>query len=213
MKIIVQILCIALIACSLSGFSLAAERIIEGQEAKALMRRLEQSREKTIIGHFSEERKIAAIPAPLVFSGRIYAMPPDFLFMAYEAPFAHIMKVSGGTVLFYVDGAATADEIDLTTLDNGKLPPAAFAWSPVDFTGMIVETDSSYELRDSKGDDGEVKIILDRKSLALKEVCFQGDNGDSTRIVVTDLQTGREIPPEILHFQLPAGVKINHPGQ
>jgi outer membrane lipoprotein-sorting protein len=215
MKLISSIFCLILI-CSLSCFSFAAERMIEGEEAQALMLRVKQSQDVTgIIGSFTEERCLSAMPTPLVFTGKIYARPPDFLFMAYEEPFVHIMKFNGKTALFYVDGAPAADQVNLAAIADGKIPPGMFTWSPTDFTGKIRETDSGYVFHNPEDKVGkrDIRITLDKNNLKIKEVYFHDSTGDSTRITINDLQVNKEIPDEILNYTLPDGVIVNNLGQ
>jgi outer membrane lipoprotein-sorting protein len=195
----------------------AGERIIEGAEAEQLLERIQESQAslKTISGLFIEERTISTMPVPLVFKGRVYAEPPGFLFLAYEEPIQHIMKVSGKRVIFYVAEAATADEVDMQTMGEGDGPPDLFTWSPAEFKGEIVETATGYVLQnpDMQAGDRQIRITLDKQTLMIQALRLQEPGGDITTIIMQDLQVNTAIPAAILNYELPPGVIIHKMGK
>lgn len=205
------------LVCLFPCHCFGSDRLIEGEEARVLLQRIKQSQESqvTVIGSFREERTITTMPAPLVFTGKVYAKPPGFLFLAYEEPISHIMKVTGDTVLFYVDGAATADQVNLAMAGDGGGHPDLFTWSPADFKGEIVEKDTGYMLHNPeiKVGDRNIRITLDKESLMIHDIYLLEPCGDGTRIVMTDLRVNEHIPEEILQYSLPAGVTVNNLGQ
>jgi outer membrane lipoprotein-sorting protein len=200
---------------SLSAF--AGARQIVGTEAETLLERIRQNQSslKTISGSFVEERHISTMPAPLVFTGKVYARPPDFLFLAYEEPIRHIMKVTGDTVIFYVDGALTADCVNLQKAGEGAGPPNLFNWNPADFKGVIAETGAGYMFHNPEVTAGnrQIRITLDKKTLMVRTLVLQEPGGDVTTIIMKDLQVNGVIPEAILNYSLPAGVTIHNMGQ
>ncbi len=208
---------LALLVLSQAPVVLAAERQIDGAEAEALLLRIKESQVTitTIIGSFSEERMIKTMPVPLIFTGKVYARPPEFLFLSYEEPIQHIMKVTGDTVLFYVVDSATADQINLQNVAEGGAPPNLFGWDPSDFKGKILETATGYMLYNPEVKAGgrEIRITLDKETLMVQALIMQEPGGDVTKIIMKDLQVNGEIPDAILNYTLPDGVNINKMGQ
>ncbi len=195
----------------------AGDRVLAGIEAKNLLERVKQNQAglQTISGAFSEERMISTMPVPLHFKGRIYAEPPGFLFLAYEEPIHHIMKVTGDTVIFYVEDAATADQVNMQNGDAAHHPPDLFTWSPSDFKGEILETEQGYVFHNPaiQAGDRQIRITLNKETLMVRSLILQEPGGDITTIVMHDLQINTPIPEAILHYQLPEGVIINKMGQ
>ncbi len=216
MKYVLNVLFIcSLIFVSSSGF--AGTRQVTGIEAETLLERIKvnQASLKTISGSFVEERYIATLPVPLVFTGKVYAQLPDFLFLAYEEPIHHIMKVTGDKVLFYVNGALTADYVNLQKAEEGASPPDLFNWNPADFKGEIVETGQGYMFHNSdvKAGNRQISITLDKKTLMVHALVLQEPSGDITKIIMKDLQVNGVIPDAVLHYELPSGVMIHHMGK
>ena len=214
MKTLITIMLLLLLSVTPS---FATGRLVTGDEADTLLSQIKQNQAQinTITGSFTEERLIATMPAPLVFTGKVYARPPSFLFLAYEKPLAHIMKVTGDTVLFYVEGAKTADKVDLHKMGEGGAPPNLFAWNPSDFKGEIIETETGYLLSNPqiKAGDREIRISLNKHSLLVQSLILQEPGGDKTTIHMDTLQINKEIPKEIEAYTLPVGVTINMMGQ
>lgn len=208
---------LALLVLAQTPVVLATERQIEGAEADRLLLRIKESQATltTIIGSFSEERMIKTMPVPLVFTGKVYARPPGFLFLSYEEPIQHIMKVAGDTVLFYVADSATADQVNLQNVAEDGAPPNIFGWDPTDFKGKILETATGYMLYNPEVKAGgrEIRITLDKDTLMVKALTMQEPGGDVTKIIMKDLQVNGDIPDAILNYTLPDGVTINNMGQ
>lgn len=216
MKYFFNLVCVVLFFC-IPLVCVAGDRILAGTEAEILLERVKvnQAALKTISGVFTEERMISTMPVPLVFKGRIYAAPPGFLFLAYEEPIHHIMKVSGDTVIFYVEDAVTADQVNMENGDAAQHPPDLFTWSPSDFKGEILQTEQGYVFHNPaiQAGDRQVRITLNKETLMVESLILQEPGGDSTTIVMQDLQVNIPIPEAILQYQLPAGVLINKMGQ
>ncbi len=210
-------LLLACIFCLAHSQAFASDRQIAGQEAESLLARIKQNQAnlKTMTGSFSEERTICTMPVPLVFTGKVYAAPPEFLFLAYEMPIQHIMKVSGDSVIFYVAGSNTADIVNLQTAGEGGHPPELFNWDPTDFAGVIIETDTGYVFHNPevKAGDRQIKITLNKQTLMIQSLILQEPGGDITTINMENLQINGVIPDAILNYQLPAGTTINKMGQ
>jgi outer membrane lipoprotein-sorting protein len=214
MKYCISLAITLLLVSSLSCF--AADRKVTGEEAALLLERIKQNQAgiKTITGSFTEERHISTMPMPLIFTGKVYAEPPVFLFLAYEEPIRHIMKVSGDTVLFYVEDAETADVVNMKAAGESA-PPNMFGWDPTDFKGEILETETGYTLYtpEIKAGDREIRITLNKETLMVQALIMQEPGGDVTKITMAGLVVNGVIPVEILEYELPDGVKLNVMGQ
>ena len=216
MKVLITISLVMILSLS-SLFCCAGERSITGTEAAALLERIKESQAtlKTITGSFTEERTISTMPVPLIFTGKVYAQPPDFLFLSYEEPIQHIMKVSGDEVIFYVADASTADRVNLSKVGEDAAPPNLFGWDPTDFKGKILETESGYMLYNPeiKAGDREIRITLNKETLMVQALIMQEPSGDITTIMMHNLHINGVIPVEILNYELPVGVTLHIMGQ
>lgn len=216
MKYFISFMTLLMISVS-ALYCQGSDHLVTGEAAARLLERIKtnQAGIQTISGSFTEQRTISTMPMPLLFTGKVYAQPPGFLFLSYEQPVQHIMKVSGDTVLFYVADNMTADQVDLKAVGEGGAPPNLFGWDPSDFKGEILETDEGYILYNPeiKAGDREIRITLDKETLMVQALTMLEPGGDITKIVMDDLQVNAEIPESILDFQLPKGVTINQMGQ
>ncbi len=209
------IMCCVLVLMPLTA--IAADRQIIGDEAKTLLERIKdnQANLKTISGLFVEQRSVSTMPFPLEFKGKVYAEPPGFLFLSYEEPIQHIMKVSGDTVIFYVADSTTADQVNMENGGQGGAPADLFNWDATSFSGEIVETEQGYLFHNPEmnAGDRQVRITLDKETLMVKSLILQEPGGDITTIEMHDLKVNMPIPEAILNYELPEGVTINSMGQ
>lgn len=195
----------------------ATSRLLGEEEATAVLERIKASQEeiKTIIASFSEERNIAALARPLIFSGQVYAEPEDFLFLRYEEPLRHIMQMSGDSVLFFVEGSDTADMVDLDGAGQKGRRPDLFNWSPVDFQGRVYELEDGYLLTDQQATESarQIQVVVDKENLVVRSLQMVDEGGDETTITLRNVRLNRQIPDEIRHYSLPQGVRIHKMNQ
>ncbi|MBU0682414.1 MAG: outer membrane lipoprotein carrier protein LolA [Proteobacteria bacterium] len=182
-------------------------------EAQVVLGRIKESQGglTTIIASFTEERKIAVLAHPLVFSGQVYVEPEDFLFLQYEKPLQHIMKMAGDSVLFFVEGSETADIVDLAGAKERGQRPDLFNWSPENFVGEVREVAEGYLLADPNTGAGkrQVRVIVDRDNLVVRHILLVDESGDETTISLSDVRLNEKIPEHIRNYILPQGVRIH----
>jgi outer membrane lipoprotein-sorting protein len=208
---------VSLCLCGEFFFSAAARaeegRLLDAVEAQEVLDRIKASQSGlvTIIASFTEERKIAVLAHPLVFSGKVYVEPEDFLFLRYEKPLAHIMKMAGDTVLFYVEGAETADMVDLAGAGERGQRPDLFNWSPKNFKGEVREVAEGYLLADPEAAAGNrrVRVIVDRRTLVVRHILLVDEGGDETTISLADVRLNEKIPDHIRNYALPPEVRVH----
>lgn len=188
-------------------------RLLDQAEAQAVLQRIKESQAGlvTISANFTEERRIAVLANPLVFSGKVYIEPEDFLFLQYDKPLQHIMKMAGDTVLFYVKDAETADIVDLGGAQERGQRPDLFNWSPKNFQGEVREVADGYLLADPEAGVGKrrVRVIINRDDLVVRHILLVDEGGDETRISLSDVHLNKEIPDHIRNYALPQGVRVH----
>lgn len=188
-------------------------RLLDQAEAQAVLQRIKESQAGlvTISASFVEERRIAVLANPLVFSGKVYVEPEDFLFLKYEKPLEHIMKMTGGTVLFFVEGSETADMVDLAGAQERGQQPDLFNWSPKNYQGEVREVADGYLLADPEANAGsrKVRVIIDKGNLVVRHILLVDESGDETRISLSDVRLNAEIPANIRNYALPEGVRVH----
>lgn len=210
-------LCLCLHLSCFSDARAEEGRLLDQGESQEVLARIKASQEglTTIIASFTEERRIAVLARPLVFSGKVYVEPEDFLFLQYEKPLRHIMKMSGDSVLFFVEDNETADVVDLAGAKEKGQRPDLFNWSPKNFKGEVREVADGYLLADPEANAGsrKVRVIIDRDNLVVRHILLVDESGDETRISLTDVLVNKDIPDHIRNYALPAGVRIHKMNQ
>ncbi len=216
--LVVALLVSALSLC-LGGFGdsvraqTAEGRLLDQAEAQDVLQRIKESQEGlvTITASFVEERRIAVLANPLVFSGRVYVEPEDFLFLKYEKPLQHIMKMVGNSVLFFVEGSETADMVDLAGAQERGQRPDLFNWSPKNFVGEVREVADGYLLADPAASTGnrKVRVVIDKNNLVVRHILLVDESGDETTISLSDVRLNDKIPDHIRNYALPEGVRVH----
>ncbi len=204
------------LACFCMPFPVKAAdqgRLLDQAEAQDVLQRIKESQAglTTIIASFIEERRIAVLANPLVFSGKVYVEPEDFLFLQYDKPLQHIMKMAGDSVLFFVEGSETADMVDLAGAKERGQQPDLFNWSPKNFQGEVREVDEGYLLGDPEASTGnrQVQVIIDKDNLVVRHILLIDQSGDETRISLSDVRLNDNIPDHIRNYTLPTGVRVH----
>ena len=197
-----------------SSYSMAEDgRLLDQTEAQEVLARIKESQAElsTISASFVEERRIAVLANPLVFSGKVYVEPEDFLFLQYEKPLRHIMKMAGDTVLFFVEDSETADMVDLAGAKERGQRPDLFNWSPKNFQGQVREVADGYLLIDPNATAGsrQVQVIVDKGNMVVRHILLIDESGDETRISLSNVRLNKKIPDHILNYALPEGVRIH----
>ncbi|MEN8257213.1 MAG: outer membrane lipoprotein carrier protein LolA [Thermodesulfobacteriota bacterium] len=188
-------------------------RLLEQAEAQDVLQRIKESQADltTITASFVEERRIAVLANPLVFSGKVYVEPEDFLFLQYEKPLRHIMKMAGDSVLFFVEDSETADMVDLAGAQERGQRPDLFNWSPKNFQGEVREVKDGYLLVDPNASAGsrQVRVVVDKSTLVVRHILLVDESGDETRITLSDVRLNEEISEHIRNYALPQGVRVH----
>ena len=139
--------------------------------------------------------------------------------MEYEKPVRHILRVEDNKALFFVEGGRTADLFDIGGARGIAGNADIFAIDPAKFSGKVFEGGNTYILEENKKRKGQkeqgpsLSIHLNKKDLLVKKILMEDVTGDATVISLFNVETNRQIPKEILSFQLPEGVKINRLNQ
>jgi len=215
-----KIICLFIIILALLSFhisSVAAERekmrAFSETEKEDLLSRLKgiQSGIKTFEAQFIEERKLQALPSPLTYEGTFYYERDNLVFMKYVKPVQYILRVKGTEVTIYVVGSRSADIADLSMSNGGAGHTDIFNWDPSGFKGLIYSDADGVWLKESAKKPGAPKlnILLDKKSLLVKQFSIIGANGDTTKIIFTGKKVNQSLPNNVLNFSLPKGTKIN----
>jgi outer membrane lipoprotein-sorting protein len=174
---------------------------------------------RTFQADFKEERRISSIKRPLLYEGRVYYNHKGIFFMAYQRPVKYVLQVKGTEALFYVEGSATADVVDISGLKGLGKRPDLFTWDPSTFKGDVWEETEGYRLQEAapkKGeelDGGQLAIFLDRKTLLARRIWMKDASGDFTKITFSNAKVNRKLPSEVLQFALPKGTKLNRLGR
>ena len=188
-------------------------RLLDATETQDVLKRIKESQDglTTITALFTEERKIAVLANPLVFTGKVYVEPEDFLFLQYEKPLRHIMKMAGDSVLFFVEDSETADMVDLAGAKERGQRPDLFNWSPKNFKGQVREVADGYLLADPEATTGsrQVRVIIAKDNLVVRHILLVDESGDETRISLSDVRLNEKIPDQIRNYALPKGIRIN----
>ncbi len=216
LNLLVWSVLLSLCLCVFSNSAYASDeegRLLDPVEAQAVLQRIKESQAGllTISASFVEERRIAVLAHPLVFSGKVYVEPEDFLFLKYEKPLQHIMKMAGNSVLFFVEGSETADLVDLAGAQERGQQPDLFNWSPKNFQGEVREVADGYLLADSKASAGnrQVRVIIAKDNLVVRHILLVDQGGDETTISLSDVRLNDKIPDHIRNYALPEGVRVH----
>jgi len=194
---------------------------LDSASRKTFLDRLKGVQEKirTLQADFQEERRISSLKTPLCFEGQIYYQSKNLFFMAYKKPFNYILRIQGKEALFYVEGSKTADFVDLSNVSDIAKHPNLFVWDPSQFKGEIWEDTQGFYLEETpqKGNKNylsrRLTVLLDPKTLLVKQIEIQDAPGDLTVISVFNMQVNHELPLSVTRFTLPEGVKINRLNQ
>ena len=139
--------------------------------------------------------------------------------MEYVKPLRHVLRVSNNEALFFVEGSPTADVVDMSEANGLAGNADIFALDPDKFSGQVLEGEAVYVLQDAgknpdqKGLSPKLSVSLDKKNMLVKEIRIEDESGDITEICLLNVQTNLDIPPSVLAFELPDGVKINRINQ
>ena len=196
-------------------------QVLSPDESQAILDRLGGLRKDivTLQADFVEERTIPFLGSPLLFEGRIYYHKNGLFFMEYVKPLRHVLRVSNNEALFFVEGSPTADVVDMSEANGLAGNADIFALDPDKFSGQVLEGEAVYVLQDAgknpdqKGLSPKLSVSLDKKNMLVKEIRIEDESGDITEICLLNVQTNLDIPPSVLAFELPDGVKINRINQ
>lgn len=191
----------------------ATMRLLSQTEREDLLGRLKviQADIKTFEAGFMEERIIESLPTPLIYEGTLYYDRNNLFVMKYSRPVHYILRVKGTEAIIYVIGSGTADIADISNANEKTGHTDIFAWDPGSFKGNIYSDVSGFWFKETAQKQGAPKlnILLDRKTLLVKNFSIIGENGDATKIVFTNKKVNQPLPGEILNFSLPKGTKLN----
>ncbi len=212
-KVLMAFFLYAVVCLPLSVHGAEEGRLLGPGQAHEVLQRIKESQAglKTISASFVEERRIAVLANPLVFSGTVYVEPEDFLFLQYEKPLRHIMKMAGDSVLFFVEDSETADMVDLAGAKARGQQPDLFNWSPKNFQGQVREVKDGYLLADPNATAGsrQVQVIVDKENFVVRHILLIDETGDETRISLSNILLNKKIPDHVRNYALPEGVRIH----
>lgn len=181
---------------------------------EAVLRKIETAQQgiTTIQIRFTEERRFKALSAPLVYKGWIsFDRASRILFMRYQSPVKHILRMENASVLLWVEGSPVADVMDMGQAQGVAARPDVFNISMKDFKGSIREEADSYLLEDSDKGQGNksVTVLIDKSTLLARQVTITDPAGDETRLTFEDVTVNRPLPGEVASFKLPPGTRLN----
>lgn len=212
-------LLITLLVCLLSfSFVISANcqqaTISNAKERDSLLARIQgaQSSFDTLQASFLEERQLVGLNKPLTFEGKLFLKRQGLLFLTYLKPVKHILRVKDDTVLFYVEGSKTADQITLSSMQNGAPRPDFFQLDITNFNGTVQEDEKGYYLEQGS-DERKISVMLDKKDLLARRIEITSESGDITKIFITDPVINTPLPKNVNSFRLPEGTKINVMGR
>jgi outer membrane lipoprotein-sorting protein len=189
------------------------KQILSQTEREDLLSRLKvvQAKIKTFKADFFEERTLEALPSPLIYEGTLYYDRDNLLFMRYNRPVQYVLRVKGGEAMIYVIGSPTADIADISTGNKTTGHTDIFNWDPSSFKGQIYSDVDGFWFKETSQKNGapQLNILLDRKTLLVKQFSIIGGNGDTTKIVFKDKKINQTLPSKVLNFSLPKGTKLN----
>lgn len=182
----------------------------ETQERTALLARIQaaQSSIDTLQASFVEERQLIGLKNPLMFEGKLYLKNNGLLFLQYMKPLKHTLRVQGDIVLFYVAGSKTADQINLSAMQNGAPRPDFFKMDITNFNGTIQEDEKGYYL-DQGSEERKISVMLDKKDMLARRIEITSESGDITKILIINPIVNKPLPRNVNNFHLPEGTKIN----
>lgn len=189
---------------------------LDAAEREAFLQRLQAAQQniRTVQAEFTETRTISTLPRPLVFTGILYVQRGDSLiFLRYEKPTQHILRVQEGDVLFWVQGSPTADRMRMDS--QGEAGPGSnpnfFDWQPQDFSGAISRKEDGYHLVSAGGENGpqRFEVVLDPEGLYATSIRITPKGGGATVIELHDVRVNEPLPDSVTSFTLPAGTEIN----
>lgn len=188
-------------------------RLLNQAEKENLLDRLKgiQAGIKTFEADFIEERRIESLPSPLTYEGTLYYDRNHLFFMKYSRPVHYVLRVKGTEAIIYVIGSSTADVADISNSTEMAGRTDIFNWDPSNFQGQIYSDTNCFWFKEAAQKQGapQLSILLDGKTLLVKNFSIIGGNGDVTKIVFTDKKVNQPLPSEILNFSLPKGTKLN----
>lgn len=200
----------------LTALPAAAQELDQAQRDEFLQRlQTAQQDIRTVQADFSETRIIATLPRPLVFTGKLYVQRADSLiFLRYEKPTQHILRVQGDEVLFWVQDSPTADVMRMDAMrasGQGGSNPNFFDWKPQDFAGRITLEDDGYHLVSDGGGAGpeRVEVVIDPDGLYATTIRITPKGGGATVIELSNVRINEPLPDDVTNFTLPAGTTIN----
>ncbi|TVM19214.1 hypothetical protein DPQ33_02310 [Oceanidesulfovibrio indonesiensis] len=195
----------------------ASANELDDAERDAFLQRLQTAQQdiRTVQARFTETRTISTLPRPLVFTGTLYVQRGDSLiFLRYEKPTQHILRVQEGEVLFWVQDSPTADVMqmdDTSASGQAGSNPNLFDWRPQDFSGAISREDDGYHLVSAGGENGpqRIEVVLDPEGLYATSIRITPKGGGATVIELHDVRINEPLPDVVIDFTLPAGTEIN----
>lgn len=167
---------------------------------------------KTIRIAMREERKFAALSAPLRYTGSIFFdRDARLVFLHYTTPVDSIMRLADGHVLVWVTGSPTADVMPMGQAQGVAARPDIFSITIKDFRGNVFDDGATYRLEDAaKGGAGKaISVVVDKGTWLAKTVVIRDAGGDETRLVFDEVVVNQPLPAEVVHFKLPPGTRQN----
>lgn len=188
--------------CSEAGFQV--------EDRQAILARIQQAQAaiKTLQASFLEERHISGLKKPLTFEGKLYLNNKGLLFLHYLRPLKHVLRVKGDTVLLYVEGSKTADQVSLAGMQNGAPRPDFFKLNIKNFKGIIRNVENGLFLEET-AEDRKIGVLLNPTTMIAESIEIKSENDDSTKIFLRDTVVNKPLPKKITNFRLPPVTKIN----
>ena len=214
-KRLIVLLTIILLHCSFAiKVNCQQTAISNTKERDSLLARIQavQSSFDTLQAPFTEERHLVGLKKPLAFEGKLFLNRQGLLFLTYLKPVQHILRVQGDTVLFYVEGSRTADQVNLSAMQNSGPRPDFFQMDITNFNGTIQEDEKGYYL-DQGSEERKIRVMLDKKDLLARRIEITSESGDITKIFIIDPVINIPLPDTVNNFRLPEGTKINVMGR